>query len=368
MNYLLYFLLTGVISFALTGVMRSISFKYGILSKPRDRDIHKKPMPRLGGPAIVISFLAVTALVFAIDTHLSFGRLSFGYWDRHLWGILLGGAFIGATMLIDDISGLKAWQKFLIQTVAALIIVASGIGVDKIHLPYFGDLNLNSIYIPLFKVDGITYHFSLISDLLTLVWMVGMMNVINFVDGVDGLAGGLSGIAAFFIFLLSLRVGQPATATVSIILSGAAAGFLIWNYPPAKIFMGDSGSMFLGFLLGVLPLISGGKLATVFLVLGFPIIDGLIVAAGRLFRGKSVTAPDKTHLHHRFIEAGINPRQAIFAIYLISIAFGWVALRSGTIAKMVAGLILILIIWLIIILLKYKKRHAHDLTKKSDEL
>jgi len=367
MNYLFYFLATALIAFALTGVLRSISLKYGILSKPRERDIHKTPMPRLGGPAMVIAFLAVTAFVFAIDRSLSFGHLAFGYWDRHLWGILLGSAFIGGLMLIDDINGLKVWQKFLIQIAAVLIVIGSGIGIDFIHLPFFGNVNLNSIYIPLFQIGGITYHFSLISDLLTLVWMVGMMNVINFVDGVDGLAGGLAGIAAFFIFLLSLQVAQPATASVSIILSGATAGFLIWNYPPAKIFMGDSGSMFLGFLLGVLPLLSGGKLATVFLVLGFPIIDGLIVAGSRLFRGKGVATPDKTHLHHRFLVAGVKPRQAIFAIYLISIAFGWVALRSGTVAKMVAGLILVLIIWLIIIILNYKQHHASNLTKSDGE-
>ena len=206
-------------------------------------------------------------------------------------------------------------------------------------------------------IGGITYHFSLWSDLLTLIWMVGMMNVINFVDGVDGLAAGISTIAAGTIFLLAINVAinQPALAYVAIILAGASAGFLIWNFPPAKIFMGDSGSMFLGYMLGLLPLISGGKLATAFLVLGFPIVDGLIVAGGRIIRKQNpFTSPDKTHLHHRFINAGFSQRQSIIFLYLIAIAFAWVALRSTTIEKLIAAGVLIVLLIALIFYLRYR--------------
>jgi UDP-GlcNAc:undecaprenyl-phosphate GlcNAc-1-phosphate transferase len=206
------------------------------------------------------------------------------------------------------------------------------------------------------KVNGVVYHFSLWSDLLTLVWVVGMMNIINFVDGVDGLAGGVSFIATIAIFLLSISiaVNQPAMASLTIILAGAILGFLFWNFPPAKIFMGDSGSMFLGFMLGVLPLISGGKLATVFLVLGFPIVDGLYVVITRLLRGKNpITAPDKTHLHHRFLRAGYSPRQAVLFLYAIAVLFAWVALQSTTMMKLVASVVLVVLIFLFIVLLNF---------------
>jgi UDP-GlcNAc:undecaprenyl-phosphate GlcNAc-1-phosphate transferase len=262
----------------------------------------------------------------------------------------VGGIIIAFSMLIDDIKGLKAWQKFLFQIAVTLIIIASGIGINSLPNPFGAAFNLNSVYIPIFSHNGIVYHFSLWSDLLTLVWMVGMMNVINFIDGVDGLAGGVSGIAAFTIFLLSisLAVNQPAVALISIILAGSCVGFLVWNFPPAKIFMGDSGSAFLGFMLGVLPLLSGGKLATAFLVLGFPIVDGLLVFGGRIRRKENpFTTPDKTHLHHRFLKANFSPRQAILSIYLISAAFGWVALRSTTENKVIAAVILVLLLLVI---------------------
>ena len=150
---------------------------------------------------------------------------------------------------------------------------------------------------------------------------------------------------------------QPTTAIIAIILAGSILGFLFWNFPPAKIFMGDSGSMFIGFILGVLSLISGGKLATVFLVLGFPIVDGLFVVLGRLQRHENpFTTPDKTHLHHRFLKAGYSPRQAIIFIYIISIFFAWVALRSTAMDKMIAAIVLVIALYILTKLLEGKAR------------
>jgi UDP-GlcNAc:undecaprenyl-phosphate GlcNAc-1-phosphate transferase len=365
MNYLLPFLSAFALSFIFSYVAKKLGYRWNLLSKLRARDIHKKPIPRIGGIAIFLSFLIISVAVFLLD-HQKFNFV-FGHLfsiDKRFLGILIGGFLITIFMLYDDIKELKAWQKLLLQIIVALAVISCGIGIDYISNPFGERLNLNTIYIPLFTYQGVVYHFSLLSDLLTLIWIVGMMNVINFVDGVDGLASGLATIAFTTIFLLSVSVAvsQPATAMVSIIMAGASAGFLLWNFPPAKIFMGDSGSMFLGFMLGVLPLISGGKLATVFLVLGFPIVDGIIVAVGRVAKGKNpMTSPDKTHLHHRFLAAGFTQRQAIMTIYLIAVAFAWVALRSTTLAKGIAGVVLLaLLIALIIILSIIKKRK--DLT------
>jgi UDP-GlcNAc:undecaprenyl-phosphate GlcNAc-1-phosphate transferase len=334
---------------------RRIALKYKLLPRLRSRDSHKKPVPRIGGLAIFSAFLIVALLWFlVIDRSFHLTRMLVLGVDRKVFGILLAGLLVTGAMFIDDLKGLSAPVKLLVQIGAALIIIASGVGIDYLSNPFGSTINLNSIYIPIFSSGGITYHFSLWSDLLTLIWLVGMMNVINFIDGIDGLAAGISGIAAGTIFLLSLTalVNQPATALLAIILAGASFGFLPENFYPAKLFMGDSGSMFLGLMLGVLPLISGGKLATAFLVLGFPIVDGLVVTITRLVQGKNpMSSPDKTHLHHRFINAGFTTRQAVAIMYGIAALFGWVALRSTTETKLEAGVILVVLLLLMILVL-----------------
>lgn len=358
MSYFLPFVLTFLLSIILTGWARFLGKKFKILAIPRARDVHKEPLPRIGGLAMAASFILAVFLVFRfVYPDLSFGAARFADFDTHFWGIILGASLISLAMFMDDLRNLRPTVKLTIQILVALVVVASGIGIDKITNPFGADINLNAIYIPIATISGVTYHFSLFSDLLTLVWIVGMMNVLNFIDGVDGLASGQSAIAALTLFLLCLSasVNQPATAMISIILAGASLGFLVWNFPPAKIFMGDSGSMFLGFMLGVIPLISGGKMATAFLVLGFPIVDGLVVAAGRLMRRQNLTTPDKTHLHHRFLAAGFSPRQAILSMYLIAAAFGWVALRSTTVNKIIAAGILVVLLLVLIWILKIVK-------------
>lgn len=338
------------LSFALTLVAIQIGYRYKILSNPRKRDIHKKPIPRIGGIAIFGSFIIVSIIyLLFICPNYKLTDFAFLKTDKQLLGIWLGALIITVSMLLDDIRGLRAWQKLIFQVLAVFCVLASGIGIDYLANPFGGTINLNSVYIPILNYNGIVYHFSLWSDLLTIFWMVGMMNVINFVDGIDGLAAGISIIAALTIFLVSLASGQLALALLAIILVGSSLGFLSFNYPPAKIFMGDSGSMFLGFMLGVMPLLSGGKLATAFLVLGFPIVDGLIVAGGRLLRRQNpFTSPDKTHLHHRFISAGFSRRKALWSMWLISIAFAWVSLRSTTINKIIAAVVLVILLIILI--------------------
>ncbi len=352
--YLLAFVTTLILSILLTGIVRKIGLRFKLVSKPRKRDIHKKPTPRIGGVAIFIAFLIVSlAVIFIFKDRYFEGEIF-----KKSIGLVLGASIIALSMLLDDIKGLKAWQKIIFQLLAALVVIISGLGIDTLINPFGDPINLNSVYIPALSIGGVTYYFSLWSDLLTLIWLVGLMNAINFIDGIDGLAAGFSTIAAISIFLLSitLAVNQPSVALISIILAGACVGFLVWNFPPAKIFMGDSGSMFLGFVLGALTLISGGKLATAFLVLGFPIVDGIIVTLGRVLRGQNpFTTPDKTHLHHRFLDAGFSPKFALISMYLIATAFAWVALRTTTTNKLYAAGILVLLLGLIIVGLKKLK-------------
>lgn len=361
MTYLVPFLSTLIISFLLTAVFRRLGVKYGIVSHPTTRDIHKSPIPRIGGLAIMLSFVTVAIFIFVVfSSQYNFSGQKFLGLDKTFLAIIAGGVIISLAMLLDDIYRLKAWQKLLIQIFVSLIVVILGVGIDSLTNPSGGFWNLNTFT---FNVGGFSHTFSLWADLLTIVWLVLMMNVINFVDGVDGLAGGLSAISAIVVFLLSISqaVNQPSTAMLSIVLLGAVLGFLIWNFPPAKIFMGDSGSMFLGFMIGILPLISGGKLATIFLVLGFPIVDTFFVAINRLTKGKNpFTTPDKTHLHHRFLNAGFSQRQSIFSLYVVSAVFGWVALQASTAQKIIAALVMVLSLFLLVFFLDIiaKKRLA----------
>jgi UDP-GlcNAc:undecaprenyl-phosphate/decaprenyl-phosphate GlcNAc-1-phosphate transferase len=360
MNYFIAFISTVIVSVLLTGVVRRFAINKKLLSAPRERDIHKKPIPRIGGLAFFASFLIVSLIYFLFVNHEA--SIGTGHWfglDKKIVAIWLASAIIAGTMLIDDIKSLPAWIKLFFQLLTVFIIIASGIGIDSLSNPFGPAINLNSVYIPV-NLFGTVYHFSFWSDLLTVIWLVGMMNVINFIDGIDGLAAGVSGIAAFIIFLLSIAIGQTSLAMIAIILSGATIGFLYWNFYPAKIFMGDSGSMFLGLMLGVLPLISGGKLATSFLVLGFAIVDGLIVAGARIIRGKNpFTTQDKTHLHHRFLAAGFSVPATVLSLYAIAALFGWVALRSTTFNKIIASSVLIVVIALLILILnKIKKNRS----------
>lgn len=357
MSYIIAIIFTFALSLILTDLVRKFAIARGLLSQPRSRDSHKKPLPRIGGLAIFLSFLLVSMIYFIFINPGA--DISTGHWlglDKKIVGIWLASLVIVSVMLIDDLKELPALVKLFFQLIAVAVVIAAGIGIDFLPNPFGQVINLNSIYIPL-NLFGTTYHFSLWSDLLTAVWLIGMMNIVNFIDGVDGLAAGISAIAGLTLFFLSLIVAQSAVAMIAIILVGATLGFLCWNFYPAKIFMGDCGSMFLGLMLGVLPLISGGKLATAFLVLGFAIVDGLIVAGARIWRGKNpLTTPDKTHLHHRFLAAGFSVPQAVISMYVIAALFGWVALRTTTLNKIIASSILIVLVAALILVLNYIKK------------
>lgn len=357
MVYFGLFLLSLILSVALTGVVRNFALKRKLAPQLRERDTHSKPVPRIGGVAIFGAFLAVSLIYFLFINPAAV--IGGGQWfglDKRIVSIWLASLVIVLAMLYDDLRGLSAWKKLLFQVVAALIVIAGGIGVGTLSNPFGAAINLDSIIIGV-NLFGRIHHIWLWSDILAFIWLIGMMNVINFIDGIDGLAAGVSGIAAFIIFLLSLAVSQNAVAMIAIILCGATIGFLYWNFYPAKIFMGDSGSMFLGFMLGVLPLISGGKLATAFLVLGFAIVDGLIVAGARIIRGKNpFTTPDKTHLHHRFLTAGFSVPATVLSLYAIAALFGWVALRSTTLNKIIASSVLIVVVAVLILILNQMKK------------
>lgn len=341
--YLLPFILALGLSLVFTPIVKILAIKFGFIDQPDQRKIHQTPTARLGGLAIFLSFLIVTSIFFWARKDF----FVFAPWHEYNLAVKFTGIIIGALILvviglIDDKKTLSPWTKLGAQIMAALIVIISGTRIEYINNPLGGFINFNLI----------------ISYLLSLIWIVGIINVVNFLDGLDGLAAGVSFFAALSIFFISLllTVYQPATAFLSIVLAGSILGFLPYNFNPAKIFMGDSGSLFLGYALAILSIISGAKMATALLVLGFPIIDGLWVVARRVARHESPFKPDKTHLHHRLLSIGLSVRGVVIFLWMISLIFGMLGIISTTYGKMISIILLFMIMIFVYILLFYFER------------
>jgi UDP-GlcNAc:undecaprenyl-phosphate/decaprenyl-phosphate GlcNAc-1-phosphate transferase len=328
MIYLLPFLISFALSLLVTPVVRRLALRHGIIDHPTGgRKIHDRPIAYLGGVAIFTGFL------LPVIYYLPF--------SRRLGALLLGISLLLVIGVIDDIRGMKAWKKLIWQFVAAGIVLAGGIGITSLTNPFGGQILLDW---GRFAVDFGPLHFNItpIGNLLSLLWMVGVINVINFLDGLDGLACGVSAISGLTIFLLSIKpdVDQPVTALLAIVLTGAALGFLPYNFFPARIFMGDGGAYFLGLTLALLAIYSGGKLATAGLVLGFTIFDGLLVAVRRMYHRTSPFTADRQHFHHLLMAAGLSHRGAVLTLYLVATMFGLLAVYAGSFVKLIGLVVL----------------------------
>jgi len=360
-SYLPAFVVAALICGGLTFYVKKMAEKFKLTDLPSPRKIHTKPIPRLGGVAIVITVIGLVLAYSLASQRLSFTSFHIWVFDKRLLGALIGAGILFIVGIIDDIWGMKPWQKLIGHLLAAAMVVVFGLSIDYVRIFSGHIIYLNSWIVPI-ALFGYHYTFVVWGDLLTIFWIILLINTVNFLDGLDGLAVGVSLIAGLSLFFLSLSLNQPAVALLAIIFSGALTGFLPWNFNPARIFMGDSGSMFLGYMLGILSIISGGKIATAFLILGLPLLDVIWVVSRRIFHGASPFAADKLHLHHRLLKIGLTQRQAVLVLYLIAAAFGVVAVVagiSGTQTKVEAflgllGLMLALVIMLIV--LEYRRR------------
>lgn len=343
--------------------------------------IHKNPTPRLGGVAMYLAFVIASLIFYVPDREL--GSQEF---IRYCL-LLVGATLIVVVHAIDDIKGLSPRTKLLTQTVAVLILLGPFIDM-KFHgillfgfnnpfpfrapahhpgLPWYQEPEL-TLFIrpPNHQLPSIEW-LAIPAALFTWFWMAGMMNTINFIDGVDGLATGVVGIAGIFVALISWNLGQYTIALLSAIFTGAVFGFLPHNWNPAKIFMGDSGSQFLGLLLAALSILGGAKVALALMVLGIPILDLALVAINRLRKGVSPAHHDTTnHLHYRLLSTGLNPKQICYVLYGITAIFGLMALALPRIYKilgigMVAVVMAGLIIWA-----DYRRRQRDSVKGGSD--
>ncbi|MDI9481026.1 MAG: glycosyltransferase family 4 protein [Syntrophomonadaceae bacterium] len=322
--YILLILLAFAVAYFSTPVAIKIAFKLGAIDKPDQRKVHQQTMPRLGGLAFFVAFIIATLVLS---------------WDSSVFnGILLGGIIIFLVGMLDDIYQLSPWVKLIGQCLAAVTAMYFGVIVHFVTNPFDGLLSLGYLSLP-----------------LTFLWIVGVTNAINLIDGLDGLAGGVSAIAAATMGIVSLLHGQTAVAVTAFILVAAIAGFLPYNFHPARTFMGDGGSNFLGFVLACLAIMGTAKSAALIslfvpiVILGIPIFDTFFAIIRRIHKRAPIFMPDKDHLHHRLMALGMSHRRSVLIIYGISAFFGGVAVTLSFTTSPKASLVLALLLLVIVI-------------------
>lgn len=290
-----------LITFLLTPIARAAAIRFGLIDEPGERRINQRPVPSGGGLAIFAAFWATVLIT--------------GHWESELWVWLTASAIVVITGVIDDRIALRPGWKLIGQILAAVVFVSFGPRIEFLTNPFGGMIYLAHWSIP-----------------LTILWLVAVVNVVNFIDGLDGLAAGIAGIACITLTLIALQSGQPFAAILAFILGGTAFGFLPHNFNPARIFMGDSGSLFLGFMLGVISIEGALKGATAIaltipvLVLGVPMFDAVFAIVRRYASGRPVYEADQGHVHHRLLALGFSHRQAVLTLYALGCLSGGVAI------------------------------------------
>jgi len=335
MNFFFIFILTVVISVAATLLVKQLALKLAIVDTPNlPRKIHKKAVPLMGGAAIFVSFfLALFLLLTPI--------LSRGLTVGQIMAFFCGGFILLIGGILDDAQNLSPRQHIIFPIMATLVTIAGGITIVKITSP----------------AGGLLYFSSFVSIALTFVWLVGMTYTTKLLDGVDGLVSGLGVISGLIIFLFTMttRYYQPDIGLLALLFAAACLGFLLFNFYPAKIFLGDGGSLLVGYVIAVLAIISGAKIAVALLIMGIPILDVVWTITRRLYAGQNpFRAADKKHLHHRFLAMGLSQPQTVFIYYAFAISFGILALFLQSHGKIIAIGVLTIIMVCIIFLDTFK--------------
>jgi UDP-GlcNAc:undecaprenyl-phosphate GlcNAc-1-phosphate transferase len=307
------FILSMLCGTVLTPLVRRLAHRFGVLDHARSsRKIHGAPIPRLGGIAIVIAFYA--PLIGLLLFHSGVGGMFVAERD-HVIGLFAGGLAIALLGLYDDLRGANATKKFIVQFAVAIFLYKLGFRFDILANPFGEPISLGWANLP-----------------LTMLWIAGVINAMNLIDGLDGLAGGVALVAVVTTFLVSLQRAHPLMMLFSSALAGSIIGFLFYNFNPASIFMGDTGSMFLGFVLATTAMQTNQKASTAVAILipgialGLPIMDTLLAIGRRAIRGRPLFQPDKEHIHHKLMDLGLSHRQAVFVLYGFCILLGAAAL------------------------------------------
>lgn len=317
------FLIAVLVSYFVTPFVRERAVKLGLLDQPSERRVHKSPTPRLGGISVYLSLFITSLILLSV-----YGNMNGSFNDFPIYGILAGGTIIFFLGLFDDLEPIGAKQKLLVQFLAASVAWILGVKILHIVNPFFhADFFLFRLSIG----ERIINFGPVMSYVLTVFWIVAITNAINLVDGIDGLATGVSLISAVTIWAVSVghRIDQPVGALLAATLAGSLLGFLRWNFNPARIFLGDSGAYLTGFVLSSLTISCVMKSVTLvimtpmlILIFAIPIIDSLLAVFRRLAKGKHIFEPDREHLHHKILAAGLNQKRAVFVFYVVSALLG----------------------------------------------
>ncbi len=342
-----------VVSFLMTPVVKTFAYKVGAVDVPKDaRRMHKVPIPRLGGLAIFIGFM-VSILIL--------GGVRGG--NGQMQSILLGSVIIVVLGVVDDIMALPAMLKFVVQIAAALIPALNGVVIQA-----FSNPNIFS--------DSLYWVLGPLSVPFTVLWIVAITNAVNLIDGLDGLANGVSAISATTMLVIALLASEAQVAIVMAALVGACVGFMPYNLNPAKMFMGDTGATFLGYILatmsiqGLFKFYAVISFAVPFLILGLPIFDTTFAFIRRLAHGQSPMHADRGHIHHRLIDMGLNQKQAVATLYVISAMLGLsaVVLTTGGEQKAMLFFATLCIVGAVAARVVFPKEIREELHEELEEL
>lgn len=342
-NIFIIVLITFLTSLLLVPLVKKIAIHVNAMDEPNERKIHKVPMPRLGGLAIYFSFLL--------------GYILYGEINTQMISILISSFLLVIVGIFDDIKSVPARYKFLVQVIAASIVVV------------YGNLGFTEI-----SFLGIKLHFNqIINNIIAIFFIVGITNAINLIDGLDGLASGISVIYFFTIAIIAILLNRMGGLDIilSLIMLGSTLGFLFHNFPPAKIFMGDTGSLFLGFMISIIALL-GYKVTTFtslvvpVVILAIPIFDTAFAIFRRLLKGQNIGVADKEHFHHQLLKMKYSPVASILIIYAIDISFAAISILYILGDNQVAiAIYVILMILLLFVVLKTDILFEHRKKKKK---
>ncbi len=336
-TYLLVYFGSVLLAALCTPVMIFAARSLNIYDDMNVRKVHAKAIPRIGGVTIVLSMLGLTIPVLMLN---NFVGKSFREVQLKIIVLLAGGVLVFAMGLVDDLCRLRVRTKFLSQLVVAVAVCAFGIRIESVSL-----------------VDWFTLSFGWFSWPITILWIVGITNAVNLIDGLDGLAAGISAIACGVIAVFAIYSGQPVMAVLMLALLGSLTGFLFFNFNPARIFMGDCGSMFLGFMLATSSVLCATKSATFVglalptLALGIPIFDTLFSMLRRFLERRSIFSPDRSHFHHRLLDMGLHQRHVVLLIYTLTLVIAGLGMfmmatrNTGTIVIFICALVLLLLVF-----------------------
>jgi UDP-GlcNAc:undecaprenyl-phosphate GlcNAc-1-phosphate transferase len=332
------FFVSLVVATLLTPLVLKVALARGLYDLPNERKVHARPIPRLGGVAIVLGFFAPVTGLLLVETGLGAGLATS---TSQVVGLFVGGLLVALLGLYDDLKGANAYQKFGVQIGVAVLMWGLGYRIDTLSIPFGGTLELGVFSLP-----------------LTIFWFVGVMNAVNLIDGLDGLAGGIGLISVATLMVLALMDGNVLGALMCACLAGALVGFLFFNFNPARIFMGDTGSLFLGFVLAAFSISTSSKSSTAIaltvpiLALALPIVDTMLAIGRRVVARRPIFSADQEHIHHRLLRAGLSHRGTVLVLYAVAMSFAGFALLVRVASQPIAGLILLAAGLLLFVLLR----------------